>query len=127
MYLSGAQIGIQTAHVVSELFLKYQSNSHLNIWAEHDKTIICLNGGDHESLKNISESFADTNYAYAEFYEPGLNNAITAVGIIVSERIYKTAKEFRENGITTFDLNNSTLSENETLLINFINTCTLAR
>lgn len=56
-YLSSIQMGIQSAHIVSELFSKYYNSydngtqedsfreAALNNWASNDKTIIVLNGG----------------------------------------------------------------------------------
>jgi hypothetical protein len=54
-YLSSIQQGIQSAHIVSNLFVKYSrdtlendydvANDALWHWAEHDKTMIVLNGG----------------------------------------------------------------------------------
>ena len=57
-YLSSIQHGIQTAHCVAELFVKYNhevfsntvQDGQLYSWAENDKTIIVLNGGSNEDL-----------------------------------------------------------------------------
>lgn len=48
-YLSDLQKGLQTAHLVSEMFTKYVTGKHKKMlfeWATNHKTIIILNGGN---------------------------------------------------------------------------------
>lgn len=105
MYLSSIQNGIQSAHVVAELFYKYQINngSHrsnqycqLMDWANRHKTMILLNAGYSEELHNLQEFFLSDNnhYPWALFKESqeALDGAFTCIGIILPERIYETAK-----------------------------------
>lgn len=127
MYLSGPHIGIQTAHAVAELFLKYHNNKDLALWAEDHKTIICLNGGDSINMMTNLLDIEKMDYPCAPFFEKGLSDALTAYAVILPEIIYKTAKEFRENGISRFDLNNSRFDKNELALIDIINSCALAK
>lgn len=106
-YLSQIQQGIQTAHIVHELFIKYEQhiqNEHpasaqsqkLHEWATNDKTIIVLNGGAAPDIKAISQVIGNMNLTpdlpWASFYEDaGLNFCITGVGVIVPEYMYNSS------------------------------------
>jgi hypothetical protein len=104
-YLSPLQQGLQTAHCVAEIFSKYAhysaSYKHIdtNIWANHHKTIIILNGGNQESLNGLVSVFADdaNPYAWADFHEDeqSLNNCLTCVSIVLPESIYTAAELIR--------------------------------
>lgn len=98
-YLSSLQKGLQTAHVVGNM----ARNDHNNVfnrrvktafreWADKDKTIIILNGGNHAAIVEWYEyliKFVD-NYPVAGFQEDSvsLNGAYTATGIILPESVY---------------------------------------
>jgi len=62
-YLSSIQQGIQSAHVVSELFNVYDDNRGddllLKIWATKHKTIIVCNGGMGQDLIEGFDSLAE--------------------------------------------------------------------
>jgi hypothetical protein len=100
MYLSDIQRGIQTAHLVHELFTKKPNYKHveqidvLNEWAENHKTIIVLNGGYSDNLKDIRyqlDRWADVYQlpmAYFNEGEDAPNGALTCVGIILPSDIY---------------------------------------
>lgn len=99
-YLSSIQHGIQTAHCVSELFSKYTENNKqkdmLFEWSNNHKTIYCLNGGNNEKLLKLYEFFDDINnpYPFVKFHEDekSLNQTLTAVSIVLPEKIYLTAE-----------------------------------
>ena len=120
MYLSRLQLGLQTAHVVSEMFTRYHRGCNddeydiLQDWACNHKTIIILDGGYSESINQLTEFFEthENPYPWAKFYEDplalggGVPNhetpevplgALTAVGIVLPERIYKTAELARKD------------------------------
>ena len=96
MYLSSLQKGLQTAHVVGELALN-STDDLFTEWAEKDKTIIVLNGGNSASLEAFEEflSTSECVWPWAAFREDeqSLNGAITAVGVIVPESVYKNTSE----------------------------------
>jgi len=102
MYLSPIQHGIQTAHVVSELFVKYdrdettEEQSMLFDWAENHKTLIVMNGGYAQNLRTVYAELENTfnPYPYAKFHEEeaALDGALTSVGIVVPARVYNLAK-----------------------------------
>lgn len=102
MYLSSIQIGIQTAHVTAELFMKSHSeegNMFLLDWANNHKTMILLNAGYSEELRRLIEFF-DTNdnpYPWASFNEgqDALDGALTCVGIVVPEKVYELSSYIR--------------------------------
>ncbi len=102
VYISSIQKGIQTAHVVSDLFGKYSNKNYcLNEWASNHKTIIVLNGGNQSMLEQTfrdMEAFAEKgNYPYAMFNEDiqSLNGAVTAIGIVLPNEIYNLQKMYR--------------------------------
>jgi hypothetical protein len=105
-YLSPIQHGIQTAHVVAEMFIKYGRYTNSNQyqlyrdWADNHKTIIVCNGGFASNIQTIVETFETQDiYPFAHFHEGvnELNGALTAVGIVVPEFIYSVAKDIDHN------------------------------
>lgn len=94
-YLSDLQRGLQTAHLVSELFINYDrvcspmENNCLHYWAHNNKTIIILNGGNCKSLFEINSIIHSKGYPYPHerFYEDkdSLNGALTCVGLVFPE------------------------------------------
>lgn len=92
MYLSPIQCGIQSAHCLAEIYLKYKDNlidGPLDEWALDHKTIIVLNGGTDENLHELRRLFEkDSCFPWAYFREPALGNTLTCVGIIVPMFIY---------------------------------------
>lgn len=104
MYLSSIQQGIQALHATSEMFVKYygragDTNGMLMEWAENHKTVCLMNGGFNSTIRGLMAFFNDNENAYpwAEFHEEedSLDGALTCVGIILSEKIYDTAKIIR--------------------------------
>lgn len=102
MYLSSIQQGIQAAHVTAELFMKSHSeegNMYLLDWANNHKTMILLNAGYSEEIRRLIEFFdtADNPYPWASFNEgqDALDGALTCVGIVVPEKIYRFAELLR--------------------------------
>lgn len=98
--LSGTiHAGIQFGHAVVE----YQQNSRnvppfeaiYNKWATKDKTFIILNGGttceNAERLGGIQQNamlLQQNGVIISKFYEPDLNDTLTAVAFLVDERVY---------------------------------------
>lgn len=103
MYLSSIQQGIQAAHVTAELFMKPHSedgNIYLLDWANNHKTMILLNAGYSEEIRRLIEFFdtADNPYPWASFNEgdDALDGALTCVGIVLPEKIYKLSAYLRQ-------------------------------
>lgn len=111
MYLSSLQCGLQAGHAIAEMFTLYHNVKKLNEdwaitaantlynWAEYHKTIIILNGGNHEDLgqlySNIGYIAASLKLPYINFHEDenSLNGAATCVGIILPNSIYELKKQ----------------------------------
>jgi hypothetical protein len=99
MYLSSLQVGLQSAHVTAEMFIKYTDNptplQTLSYWATLHKTIIILNGGYSSTLLDLFSLFAkysqeNNTFPWAEFHESNeaLGGALTCIGCILPEKIY---------------------------------------
>lgn len=141
MYLSSIQQGIQTAHIVHELFNKYLHNNVarpyelLYDWSENHKTIIVLNGGDAFDIDNLYHFLLkDENpYPFTSFHESedALWGVTTGVGIVLPESIYTEVEKLRGHSIldrvmyhTHYNLNYSSW---EIELIERLATYSLAR
>lgn len=144
-YLSSIQGGIQTAHVVHELFLKYPDHGQverlaaddmLGLWASNHKTIVVLNGGNSADLEAIAMLFDEDHnpYPWESFCEDeaSLNQASTCVGIVVPDLIYETAELVRKG--SNLSLSDyaampmlSELTAFDWSLITLMNKCPLAR
>lgn len=114
MYLSSIQQGIQAAHVVHEMFTKYEMDCLyepdksavplLWEWARSHKTMVLLNGGYQSDLREFLE-FLDCGenvYPHASFCEEeaSINGALTSVGIVLPERVYGAIVEVREGKVS---------------------------
>lgn len=99
-YLSSIQQGIQTAHIVHDLMLKYQVHSSgaaklFTDWARNHKTIIVLNGGGTAEIEQAVEVLREqSQYPWAEFYESRecLSAALTGVGVVLPERVFNAGR-----------------------------------
>ena len=116
-YLSSIQQGVQTAHLVSELFAETTDKKKLKVlkdWAKNDKTIIILNGGanadiletfDKLTLINDTLSWSAPIGRFKEDKD-SLGGLTTCCGIVVPESVwgavdYRTA--IREEYFLTED------------------------
>ena len=86
--LSGIQKGIQAGHAAVEYSLKYGKTKHYKEFAKYHKTFILLDGGGSQDMISRMEELEDFGVNYASFYEPDLNNSLSAIAFIVSEHIY---------------------------------------
>ena len=162
-YMSSIQQGIQAAHAQMELFVKYKEidlyeyslsagNNHpihiyeaaekadmLFDWAKYHKTMVCLNGGALQDLKNIGELMKDSEnkYPWSTFYEDeySLGGILTNVAIVLPEKIYDTATKIRIGELTlqdndvydSFDNFYIHLTDFEVKLIELLNSCQLSK
>ncbi len=67
-YLIPIQKGIQTAHMVSEMFQENENNKLLLDWAQNHKTIIMLDGGLCDNMRRLKEMCVLSGYLYAYFW-----------------------------------------------------------
>lgn len=104
LYMSQLQWGIQTAHCVSGLSL--QKGKAYKQWAQHDMTIIILNGvnvGRLLELKQIISAGAKKLKLQATSFtedEHSLGGVITAVAVLVPEWLYTARHVQDEDGDT---------------------------
>lgn len=107
-YLSSLQQGLQSAHCIADMFVKYNKKKAkkeiIYDWAENHKTMVLLNGGNSLVLEQTHQFLEELkgvgmNLPYQLFYEDeqSLNGALTYVGIVVSSEIYELAATFRAN------------------------------
>lgn len=106
LYMKEIQWGLQTAHCVASMFGafldEHGKGMHFQIpelkvlakWANYDKTIIILNGGNHDELNAVHDEIKglarQLKLPCQLFNEDGqsLNFATTCVGIIVPDSVY---------------------------------------
>jgi hypothetical protein len=106
-YVGGIRAGIQAAHAIDQMWLQFvdplrqgtlsgleqKRFEMLCEFSRNHKTFILLHAGDHVVLNELANFFAtDENpYPWVKFSEPGLNDAITSVAIVIPERLYDEA------------------------------------
>ena len=108
MYLSSIQQGIQAQHCTASMFVRYQTDEDgkqmLYDWATDHKTTIVLNGGYSSELRDLFNMFnvVENPYPFESWCESeeALDGAMTCVGIILPEHIYKLAALVRSHKIT---------------------------
>lgn len=69
--------GVQAAHAVAE-FVHYHQNDNTKLWVTFEKTLIILEATE-DQIKEKMEWFANRHMNYQPFWEPDMNNAMTAV------------------------------------------------
>lgn len=103
--ISPIQQGIQAGHSVVEYGLKYFKDIEYQEWAKNHKTFIILNGGVSNHSKNRYSDMEyvgsmeqhlniieENNIKIGKFYEPDLNDSLTAICFIVDERVFNKIK-----------------------------------
>lgn len=134
--LSSIQQGIQASHVQSNLFVKYQRKNSKEVktlfeWADAP-TMICLNGGNSASLAELYAKFENLatflKLPFAEFREDeeSMEGIRTAVGVIITPRLYDAAAVMRTRDLVEIS-NLPNLHSAETELIELLNAHQLAK
>ena len=91
--------GIQFSHALADYGRMVRDISPYeriyNKWADEDKTVIILNGGttntNPDKLGTLNQhliTLKDNGVICQDFYEPDLNDALTAICFLVSELVY---------------------------------------
>jgi hypothetical protein len=99
-YLSQIQQGIQTAHLVHELFNKYNTKDERDIlgrelddWSRNHKTIYVMNAGADPDIQQLLDVFARYDFPYTEFSEDdGLCRARTGCCVLLPAWVYDVTK-----------------------------------
>lgn len=90
--ISKIQMGIQSGHAALRYANTYHKTKEYQKFLENETWII-LNGGTTNSfdgsLNKIMDSLYHNNINCSQFYEPDLNNALTAVCFLVDNRVYQ--------------------------------------
>ena len=101
--ISEIQKGIQFGHALVEYGLENFNTTEYLDWAKYWKTFIILNGGTsnhstnryHEteeeyvgSMETILETLKDNDVKVETFFEPDLNDMLSAVVFIIDERVF---------------------------------------
>jgi hypothetical protein len=106
--ISPIQQAIQAGHAGMEYVYTHQLRPELIHFMDDDKTWVVLNGGTTNSkideeimlpfgtLNQIQENLQKNNIDISSFYEPDLNDALTAVCFLADERVwdYKNYPDF---------------------------------
>lgn len=108
-YLSSIQQGIQAAHAIADMMARYADKDTperelIMKWAREDKTMICLNAGNHKSLLEIAETFEKSKYPCALFQESydDLGSIYTCLAVVLTEPVYTAAAYLK----TEYDIKN---------------------
>lgn len=97
MYINGIHNGIQTAHAMDQLWLKYTEKPHdpmlavVREFSKKHKTFILLTDGEHQDMMVTFRKLfkhPDNPYPFERFLEPGLNNTLTSICIIIPKCLY---------------------------------------
>ena len=111
MYLSPIQCGIQAAHCMHDMFVTYNRNQNMGYsfatellwtWAKDHKTMIVLNGGTSDDLREVFDFMMKNedihqDYPFEQFREPGIDGGLTCVGVVLNQRMIEGMKHVREN------------------------------
>ena len=87
-HLSSIQKAIQSAHAIVEYGLTYGDLPEYKQWAEKDKTIIILDGGNSIDLDSIKDQLICEKWPFEVFYEPDMDNFMTAIAFLAPNEVY---------------------------------------
>ena len=126
MYVAGIHAGIQSAHAISRLQLRARVGRHQNAletWDVTSPTILVKNGKSSDNMHRLAVKLEELACAIdmpmAVWHEPDLDNAMTAIAILVPASIV----EYEGNAEQIY----SPFSEEEYALMKLLRTYHLAR
>jgi hypothetical protein len=76
--LSLVQAGVQASHAIAEYGYQYANSLEYRTWVRDHKTLIFLEASEKEMLE-VSEYFERHGMTFSKFFEPDLNNLLTAI------------------------------------------------
>ena len=86
--LNGINKGIQAAHSCLEYAKSFGKTDEYIDFINNDKTIIVLDGGTSNDLKDIVKTLVENEINFEVFNEPDLNDSITAISFLADERVF---------------------------------------
>jgi hypothetical protein len=86
--LSGRQQGIQAGHAALEYANTFKDCKVYKDFINNHKTFILLDGGGSEDMKERLQELQNLGISYEGFFEPDLNNSLSAIAFIVPESVY---------------------------------------
>jgi len=118
--ISDIQKSIQFGHAEVEYAQKYFNDAEYQHWAEKHKTFIILNGGTSNHTLNRYEkdvlyvgtmeqhlkTLQDAGVKVAAFYEPDLNDMLSAIVFLVPEKVFNK-KDYPEPEYLSEDKNDT--------------------
>ena len=75
---------VQTAHAAAEYILRFRDESE--VWARDSNSIITLAAQDLQGLEKLRDKLKDWGVKIAEFYEPDIDNQLTAIALLGDEQ-----------------------------------------
>ena len=81
--LSGIQAGIQAGHAWVEYGVKTKDVKRYEEWAENHKTVIVLDGGTTNTMKEHIKMLNKLDIECVEFHEPDLGGVVTAFSFLL--------------------------------------------
>ena len=135
MYLAGIHTGIQGGHALDQMWLKYtnpknpqpEKLTYLRKFSKRHKTFYMLTGGEHSHLIRLHKLLAKMNYPFEKFLEPGLNNACTAVCVILPTCMYDAVSKAAAKGETSAAITARNYTANEIKFLQYMAGCGLAK
>lgn len=125
-YLNTMQKGVQSSHVLAEMFTYYNdivSSSPteqleweiLDTWAREFKTVLILDGGSGEKFDDWKNSMKyycpKLFFPYATFREPDIEDLCLAFGFILPHREYLGLKGYDGSFLLVYDMFVESLEE----------------
>ena len=95
-HLSSIQKAIQSAHAIVEYGQTYGDTPEYKQWADRDKTIVILDGGRSIDLDSIVDQLRCEGWPFETFYEPDMDNFMTAIAFLVPDTVYDYEKWGRD-------------------------------
>lgn len=101
--LSSIQKGVQSSHCAVELARLADTKSIAKEWADYDKTVKFLDGGNTEKLMEIKDLlfdfFEESNIPWARFAEDyaTLGGILTSVGVILPGDVIRELEKIKED------------------------------